>query len=248
MSATIAIWLLMLGPFVALVARTSPSRIVGALSRSGALLPLATSLGSSLIVLAVLVVIGTPLGYALARSKRPGIRIIEAGVIVMLLMPPLVVGLLLVFMVGPLTPIGEALSRIHLDATNTFFALMLAEFYEAGPYYVLGAQSAFALLDEEVLEQSSLLGDSGWTRFKRVSLPLSLRPLATSLAVAWARATGAFGAVIIIAYHPYGLPMQIWTTLNEVGLPQALPFALLLVVVALPLPLLAFAWGRNASR
>ena len=47
---------------------------------------------------------------------------------------------------------------------------------------------------------------------------------------------GAFGAVIIVAYYPRGLPNQIFIAFQEFGLPGALPFALLLVVAALPLP------------
>ena len=57
---------------------------------------------------------------------------------------------------------------------------------------------------------------------------------------------GAFGAVVIIAYHPFGIPLQIWTTLQETGLPAALPFALILLVVALPLPLAAHIWSARA--
>ena len=67
-----------------------------------------------------------------------------------------------------------------------------------------------------------------------------------ALAIAWARAMGAFGAVVIIAYHPFGIPLQIWTTLQETGLPTALPFALVLLVVALPLPLAAYIWSARA--
>jgi molybdate/tungstate transport system permease protein len=58
---------------------------------------------------------------------------------------------------------------------------------------------------------------------------------------------GAFGAVVVIAYHPYGLPMQIWTTLQLTGLNSALPFALVLLVVALPLPLAAYIWSARAQ-
>jgi molybdate/tungstate transport system permease protein len=57
---------------------------------------------------------------------------------------------------------------------------------------------------------------------------------------------GAFGAVVIIAYHPTALPLQIWTSLQETGLPSALPFALVLLVVALPLPLAAYIWSARA--
>jgi molybdate/tungstate transport system permease protein len=81
---------------------------------------------------------------------------------------------------------------------------------------------------------------------RRVTLPLAAPGLAMALAVAWARAMGAFGAVVIIAYHPYGIPLQIWTTLQETGLPTALPFALVLLVVALPLPLAAYIWSARA--
>lgn len=135
-----------------------------------------------------------------------------------------------------------------LDATNTFTALVIAEVYEAAPYFVLAAAAAFAAADHDVVVQARLLGDSPWRAFWRAMVPEVAGELATALSIAWARAIGAFGAVIIVAYHPYGLPMQIWTTLNETGLPTALPYAVVLLVVALPFPLLAYARGRHARR
>ena len=56
---------------------------------------------------------------------------------------------------------------------------------------------------------------------------------------------GAFGAVIIVAYYPHGLPNQIFIAFQTFGLPGALPFALLLVVAALPLPVLAYLWSAR---
>lgn len=236
----------LLGPAIALIVHLSPSAISSSLSSPGALSPLVVSVEASALALGVLVVAGTPLAYLLARGRLPAPRLWEAGLLVSMLLPPLVIGLLLVFMVGPLTPIGEALSRIHLSATNTFFALVVAEVYEAGPYYILGAQAAFAAVDHRLEQQAGLLGDPPARVLRRVSLPLAAPGLAMALAAGWARAIGAFGAVIIVAYHPYGLPMQIWTTLNETGLPSALPFALVLLVIALPLPLIAYGWSARA--
>ncbi len=158
------------------------------------------------------------------------------------------IGLLLIFMVGPYTPIGELLNALplHLSATNTFLALVIAQVYESAPYYVLGAQAAFSEVDPRLEQQAALLGDRPRRVFRRVTLPLAAPGLAMALAVAWARAMGAFGAVIIIAYHPYGLPLQIYNTLQETGLASALPFALVLLVVALPLPLAAYIWSARA--
>jgi molybdate/tungstate transport system permease protein len=242
------IWVALLGPVITLLAHLSGHEIVTALQVPGALDPLVVSLESGAVTLAVLLLIGTPLGAMLASGTLPFPRVWEAGILLSLLLPPLVIGLLLVFMVGPYTPIGEALASVHLSATNTFLALVIAEVYESAPYYVLGAQAAFAAVDPRLEQQAGLLGDRPARVFRRVTLPLAAPGLAMALAVAWARAVGAFGAVIIIAYHPYGIPLQIYTTLQETGLASALPFALVLLVVALPLPLAAYIWSARAGR
>lgn len=240
------VWVILLGPLVALFGHLSFSQVLSSLGAPGALAPLAISLLASIIALAALVLVGTPLGWMMARHRLPAPRLWRLGVLIPLLMPPLVIGLLLVFMVGPRTPVGEALAHVHLSASNTFFALVVAEFYEAAPYYVLGAEVAFSGVDPKLEETAALLGDPPSRVFRRVTLPLAAPGLSTALAISWARAFGAFGAVIIIAYHPYGVPMQIWTTLSETGVASALPFALLLLVVALPLPILAFLWSARA--
>jgi len=246
LGGAVVVWLALLGPFGALLDHLSPSALGTVLSAPGALQPLVTSVEASAIALGVLVLVGTPLAWAMARGRLPLPRVWEAGMLVPLLMPPLVIGLLLVFLVGPLTPIGHGIAHVHLSASNTFFALVLAEIYEAAPYYVLGAAAAFAAVDPALEQHAGLLGDTWSQGLRRVTLPLAAPGIVTALAMAWARAIGAFGAVIIIAYHPYGLPMQIWVTLQQSGLAAALPFALILLVVALPLPLLAYLWSARA--
>ena len=242
------VWLALLGPFIALLVHLSWHSTKAALTIPGALDPLVVSVQSGLITLAVLLLLGTPLAWKLAQGTLPFPRIWETGVLLSLLLPPLVIGLLLIFMVGPYTPIGELLGHFNLSATNTFLALVIAEVYESAPYYVLGAQAAFSAVEPGIQEQAALLGDRPARVFRRVTLPLAAPGLAMALAVAWARAMGAFGAVVIIAYHPYGIPLQIWTTLQETGLPTALPYALVLLVVALPLPLAAYIWSARAQR
>ena len=240
------IWIVLLGPVIALLTHLSWNSIVSSLTAPGAWQPLIISLESGLITLGVLVVFCTPLAWGLARGTLPFPRIWEVGVLASLLLPPLVIGLLLIFMVGPFTFAGQVLGHVNISTVNTFFALVIAEVYESAPYYVLGAQAAFASVDPRLEQQAELLGDRPLRVFRRVTAPLSAPGLAMALAVAWARAMGAFGAVVIIAYHPYGLPLQIWTTLQETGLASALPYALVLLVVALPLPLAAYIWSARA--
>ena len=242
------VWLVLLAPLGALLAHLSPSALRSALEAPGALDPLAVSLEAGGATLGILLLLGTPAAWLLAHHRLPGHRLFEGALLASLLLPPLVVGLLLVFLVGPLTPLGSALGRVGLTATNTFFALVVAEVYESAPYYLLAAQAAFASVDPALEQQAALLGDPPRRTWRRVSLPLAAPGLAAALAIVWARAMGAFGAVLIVAYHPYGLPMEIWTSLQTEGLASALPFALVLLLVALPLPLAAFAWSSRARR
>jgi molybdate/tungstate transport system permease protein len=246
--AAAVVWLALLGPVIALFTHLSASAIASSLTAPGALDPLLVSVESGLVTLGVLALVGTPLAWMLARGKLPFPQVWEAGLLCSLLLPPLVIGLLLVFLVGPYTPIGNVLAHFNLSATNTFLALVIAEVYESAPYYVLGAQAAFAAVEPALEQQAGLLGDRPRRVFRRVTLPLAVPGLAMAMSVAWARAIGAFGAVIIIAYHPAGIPLQIYTTLQETGLASALPYALVLLVVALPLPLAAYLWSARAGR
>jgi molybdate/tungstate transport system permease protein len=244
--AALVIWVALLGPVITLGTHLSAGAIGHALSYPGALDPLEVSLEAGGVTLGVLLVVCTPLAWMLARDRLPFPRVWEAGLLCSLLLPPLVIGLLLVFMVGPYTPFGQLIGHFNLTATNTFLALVIAQVYESAPYYVLGAQAAFDAVDQRLEQQAALLGDRPRRVFRRVTLPLAAPGLAMSLAIAWARAMGAFGAVIIIAYHPTGLPLQIFTVLQETGLASALPYALVLLVVALPLPLAAYIWSARA--
>ncbi|MGH9291905.1 MAG: molybdate ABC transporter permease subunit [Acidimicrobiales bacterium] len=241
------VWVVLLGPIGVLVAHVSPHNLDATLGPPGALDPLWISLGASAVALGVIVGLGTPLAYLLARRRLPFPRLIEAGVVVPLLMPPLVIGLLLIFLIGQSGPVGQALSHLSGSAfgINTFFALVVAEFYEAAPYYVLSAEGAFAAVDERLEQDARLLGDRPLAAFFKVTVPLAAPGLSTGLATSWARAMGAFGAVLIVAYNPRGLPIAIDTTFVELGLGRALPYALLLVVAALPLPLLAYVWAAR---
>lgn len=241
-------WIGLLLPLYALGRHLSGAAIRSTLSAPGALDPLYVSLGASAVALAAMLALGTPLAYLLARGRLPVPRLVEVGIVIPLMMPPIVIGLLLVFLIGPYGTFGSALASIHLTGTNTFFALVVAEFYEAAPYYVLAALAAFSTVDPRLEQDAQLLGDRPLRALRRVTLPLAAPGLALGLATGWARAMGAFGAVVIVAYNPHGLPLQLFVTLQELGLDGALPYALLLVVAALPLPVIAYLWSARARR
>lgn len=243
------VWVVLLGPLAVLLSQISPHQLRVSFDQPGALHPLWTSLEASAVALVAMIVLGTPLAYVIARRKaRRLTRIVEAGILLPLLMPPLVIGLLLIFLIGQAGPVGRVVSGIdpNVFGVNTFFALVVAEFYEAAPYFIIAAAAALATVDERLEQDAQLLGDRPFSTFRRITLPLAAPGLASGLAISWARAMGAFGAVLIVAYNPAGLPIEIDQSFIANGLSPALPFALLLIVAALPLPLIALLWSDRA--
>jgi molybdate/tungstate transport system permease protein len=249
-SVSAIVWVVLLAPLGVLLTHVPLHAIRASLGQPDGLAPLWTSVEASLVALALMVVLGTPLAYLLARGRLPAPRLVEAGIVLPLLMPPLVIGLLLIFLIGQAGPVGRVVSGIdpNVFGVNTFFALVVAEFFEAAPYYILSAMAAFSTVDFRLVEDAELLGDRPLAAFRKITVPLAAPGVASGLAISWARAMGAFGAVLIVAYNPAGLPIQIDTSFISNGLSGALPYALLLVVAALPLPLLVFLWSAGARR
>ena len=229
---------------ITLLAHLSWRQLTTALSVPGALDPLVTSVESGAITLAVLLVLGTPLAWKLARGTLPFPRFWEAGVLCSLLLPPLVIGLLLIFMVGPYTPIGELIGHVHLSATNTFLALVIAQVYESAPYYVLGAQAAFAAVEPGHRGTGRAARRPAGRVARRVTLPLAAPGLA--IALAWpGPAPCPFGAA---GSSPSPVRDTVADLDDAAGHGAAHRAALrpVLPVVALPLPLAAYIWSARA--
>ncbi len=205
---------------------------------------LVASLEATAWSMAVILLLGTVAGYMLARRAGVLWRALEFLLLIPLLLPPLVIGLLLMSVYGPYGLLGQWLSALRLSATNTLLAVVLAQIYEAMPYYLFAAQGAFSQVDAGLERTSQSLGRPPLQTFFRVTLPLSLPGLSAGFAMAFARSIGAFGAVIVIAYYPHTLPVAAWIALEEQGLPAALTLAALFLLAALPLPLILLLWRR----
>ena len=208
-----------------------------------------TTLISGPVSLSVIILLGGPTVWYLTRhaSRRMAAWILGL-VLVPLFMPPLVLGLVLAYVLGPDSTVGSIISGWGISPTNSWFSLVVGQVYEALPYFVVTAWAGLASWPR-VLEEAALsLNKPPRSVFWYVSMPLAAPALIAALAMTWSRIVGAFGAVIILAYHPTGLPIAIWIGLQELGLAEALPLALWLLVVGLPIPLgLALRGNRHVA-
>ena len=208
---------------------------------------IATSLAGGAAALVLIFCAGTTLALYLARAKGRISALAEALVLIPMLMPTLAIGILLVAFYGPAAPVGAAFARIGVVLTNSPAAFVLAAVYAALPTYVIAARAALSEVPPELEDVARTLGESGSRVFFRVSLPLAQRGLAAALALAWVRAMGEFGIVLIIAYFPQGMPVRLWVDVQELGVPAVFPLLAVFLAAALPLPLWLGLRSRRAA-
>jgi molybdate transport system ATP-binding protein/molybdate transport system permease protein len=140
-----------------------------------------------------------------------------------LAMPPLASGVLLLFLVGPYTPLGLL---THGTLTDSFTGIVLAETFVAAPFLIVAARSAFASVDPVLEDVAATLGWGTSRVFIKVSLPLAWPAIRAGLLLAWLRAFGEFGATVMVAYHPYSLPVYMYVVFGGQGLPAMIPILL----------------------
>ncbi len=191
----------------------------------------------SAISLPIVAILGTPLAWWLARWHFRGKWMAEILLLLPLLTPPLAMGIMLATLYGPYGSAGQALQRLGVTLTNSPAAFVLAQVYGATAYFVVSARAAFEAVPSSLEQIGLTLGKSPWQVFCRITLPLARLGLATGLALAWVRALGEFGIVLIIAYYPQGIPVKLCVNLQDIGLSAVFPLLWLFFLVALPVPL-----------
>jgi ABC-type sulfate/molybdate transport systems ATPase subunit/ABC-type sulfate transport system permease component len=189
-----------------------------------------TSVASASVAALVILIGGVPLGYWLARSSSRALRLVGFLVQLPLALPPLTSGVLLLFLLGPYSWIGRATGWA---LTDSFAGIVLAETFVAAPFLIVAARSAFTSVDPVLEDVAATLGHHSSSRFFRVALPAAWPAIRAGLALAWLRAFGEFGATVMVAYHPYSLPVYTYVVFGGQGLPAMMPLLLPTLAIAI---------------
>lgn len=155
--------------------------------------------------------VAVPIAYLAARRRFWGKSLLEAGVIIPLVLPPTVVGYLLIMLFGRRGLIGEWIAT-NADGYTLLFRPeggMLAAAVVAMPLLYLPSKAAFASIEREMEDIARINGASTWQTFWLVSLPIAWRGVASGLVLAFARALGEFGATIMVMGNLSGRPMTL---------------------------------------
>ncbi len=224
--------LYLVSPIAYLFFELSWHDVPGQLSDPVALSSLGTSLFASSVAIVIIAILGVPLGYILARRTFPGRNLLTMLIYLPLVFPPVVSGILLLLLYGPYGPIGGPFTNAGFELDSSFTGVVLTHIYVASPFVIIAARSAFEAVDPALEQVAVTLGKGSWEIFWRVNLPVARVGVVAGLLLGWLRALGEFGATVVMAYHPYTLPVYIFVQLSGTGVATALPLALLTLAVS----------------
>ena len=220
-------------PVIALLVRASQqSGFLDAVTSDAALTALRLSLLTSMISMAVVVLLGTPFAYLLARSDRLWARVVDSLVELPLVLPPVVAGVAMLMAFGRNGLIGSGLETLGITIPFTTTAVVFAQIFVASPFFIRSAKLGFQSVSKDYEDMAQTLGVSPWRTFFRITLPLAAPAMFTGLGLAWARALSEFGATMMFAGNLTGetqtMPLAIMSAM-ETSLDGALALSVMLL-------------------
>ncbi|MBK7901014.1 MAG: molybdate ABC transporter permease subunit [Azonexus sp.] len=151
------------------------------------------------VVTALLLILGTPLAWWLARTRSPLKSTIAAVVALPLVLPPTVLGFYLLVALGPHGPVGRLTEALGIGLLPfTFPGLVVGSLIYSLPFVVQPVQNAFEAIGERPLEAAATLRASPWDTFWSVALPLARPGLVSGAILGFAHTVGEFGIVLML--------------------------------------------------
>ena len=205
------------------------------------------------VVTLILLVLGTPIAWWLARSRSRWKAPIGAVVALPLVLPPSVLGFYLLLAMGPDGPLGQLTQALGLPPLPfTFTGLVVASVFYSLPFMVQPLQSAFEAMGERPMEVAATLRASPLDAFFTVAVPLAAPGFLTASILTFAHTVGEFGVVLMIGGNLPGISrvasVQIYDHVESLDYAQAHRLAAVMLVFSFVVLLSLYAWRAQPGR
>jgi molybdate transport system permease protein len=199
----------------------------------------------------VLLLLGTPLAWWLARSRTRFKPVVEAAVALPLVLPPTVLGFYLLLLLGAKGPLGETMTALGFEPLAfTFSGLVVGSVIYSLPFVVQPIQDAFVRVGSRPLEVAATLGAGPFDRFFSVALPLARPGLLTGAVLGFAHTLGEFGVVLMIGGNIAGetrvASIAIYDHVEALDYGQAHGLSIALLLLSFSLLLAVYGLNRHA--
>jgi molybdate transport system permease protein len=227
---------------------TTPSHLAAALASPEIQHAIGLSLESSAITAILSVWVAVPLGYLLSRYRFPGKGLLDALLDIPIVLPPLVIGLSLLILFQ--TPAGRAIERV-IPITYKVPSVVLAQFAVACAFAVRTMRVTFDQIPVRREQVALTLGCSRAQAFWLVLLPEARRGIITAGTLAWARALGEFGPILVFSgatrMKTEVLPTTVFLELSVGNIEAAVAVSLLMVAAAALVLVIVRQFGSDLS-
>jgi molybdate transport system permease protein len=201
----------------------------------------------------LLLIIGTPIAWWLARTESRLKGPIGAIVALPLVLPPTVLGFYLLLIMGPNGPVGQFTQWLGIGLLPfTFWGLVVASVFYSMPFVVQPLQNAFEALGERPLEVAATLRASPWDAFFSVAVPLARPGFITAAILGFAHTVGEFGVVLMIGGNLPGATrvasVLIYDHVEALEYAQANNLAAVMLIFSFLVLLALFAWRPNPGK
>lgn len=196
-------------PILSLVIWTVSEDSWRAMASPVAIDALLLSMRTTAISMFIIILVGTPAAYVLARADFRGKRLVDALVDIPAVLPPSAAGIALLLTFGRFGLVGRYFDAFGVTISFTTAAVVMAEIFVAAHFYVRQASIGFAEVRRDVEEAAMVDGAGRFSVFTRVTFPLAFPALVAGAVTAWARALGEFGGTVIFAGSFRGITQTI---------------------------------------
>jgi molybdate transport system permease protein len=199
--------------------------------------PLWISLKTSLLATLITFFVGMSAAYWMLSYRGKAKSLIESIFVAPLILPPTVVGFLLLIFFGKNGPVGKLMEPFDITIVFTWYGAAIAATIVSFPLMYKTALGAFEQIDRNLLRVARTLGASESTIFWKISLPLAFPGILAATTLAFARALGEFGATLMLAGNIPGqtqtIPMAIYFAVEAGAMDEAWFWAIAIMVISL---------------
>lgn len=188
--------------------------------------------GAGLLVVLILLVLGTPLAYVLARTHWRVNSLVESLIDIPLMLPHTVAGIMVYLLFMQRGLLGAPLKEIGIVFEDAFPGIVVAMLFVSMPFYVNTVREGFQKVPLHIENVARTLGASRFRAFVLVVLPLSSRHILNGCVVSWGRAISEFAAVTMIAYYPMVVSTLIYYRFTTGGLRESSAIAFLMILAS----------------
>lgn len=213
--------------------------------------PVWLSIQTSITATVITLLLGTATAVWRANRRGAGPALLDGIFLLPLVLPPTVVGFILLLIFGRNGPLGRLLLHFGTTVVFSWPATVIAAAVVSFPLMYLSVRAALEQIDRNLLQAARTLGASEWRVFRRVALPLAWPGILAGTILAFARALGEFGATLMLAGSIPGrtetIPIAIYFAVEANEIHQAVLWSLIDIAISLVMIACMYYWTHLQS-